>query len=149
MIYRAFGAAKAERTAEKLRRIAASRGLVLLIGSGEPRLRGAGAHLPERLAVRARRFRRRGALVTAAAHSEAAVRRARLAGCDAVVVSTVFESQSPSAGRPMGPLRFAALVRRAGLPVYALGGSMRARRPACSGLALRVWRPWPPLPIRT
>ncbi len=95
---------------------------MLLIGAGEPRARGLGAHLPDRLAAQAQRFRRTGVLVTAAAHSEAAVRRARLAGCDAVLVSTVFRSNSPSAGKPMGPIRFAALVRRAGLPVYALGG---------------------------
>ena len=85
MIYRGFGAAKAERTAGKLRRLANRRGLVLLIGSGDPRVRGVGAHLPERLAAQARRFRRRGALITAAAHNEAAIRRARrLAGrsCD-------------------------------------------------------------------
>jgi thiamine-phosphate pyrophosphorylase len=137
VIYRAFGATKAARTAEKLRRVAASRGLILLIGSGAPRVWGAGTHLPERFAVRARRFRRRGALVTAAAHSEAAVRRARLAGCDAVIVSAVFESHSPSAGRPIGPHRFAALVRRAGLPVYALGGinAKTARRLLRSGAA--------------
>jgi thiamine-phosphate pyrophosphorylase len=137
VIYRAFGADKADRTAEKLRRVAATRGLTLLIGLGEPRVRTAGAHLPERLAARARRFRRRGALVTAAAHGEAAIRRARLAGCDAVLVSTVFESASPSAGRPMGAVRFAALVRRAGLPVYALGGinADTARRLLTSGAA--------------
>jgi thiamine-phosphate pyrophosphorylase len=140
VIYRAFGAAKADRTAEKLRRVAATRGLILLIGSGEPRVRMAGAHLPERLAHRARRFRRTGALVTAAAHGEAAIRRARLAGCDAVLVSAVFESASPSAGRPMGQVRFAALVRRAGLPVYALGGinadtARRLLRSGAAGLA--------------
>ena len=43
-------------------------------------------------------------------------------GCDAALVSAVFESRSPSAGRPIGPRRFARLVRTAGLPVYALGG---------------------------
>jgi len=68
------------------------------------------------------RFRGSQVLVTAAAHDEPAIRRARLAGCDAVLVSTVFASSSPSAGKPLGTVRFAALVRRAGLPVYALGG---------------------------
>jgi thiamine-phosphate pyrophosphorylase len=122
VIYRPFGAPKAPRTAEKLRRAAQDRGLILLIGSNDPKVRGAGAHLPERMAGQARRFRRPGVLVTAAAHSEPAIRRARLAGCDAVLVSTVFKSRSASAGRPMGAIRFAVLVRRAGLPVYALGG---------------------------
>jgi thiamine-phosphate pyrophosphorylase len=109
----------------------------MLIGSGEPRLPGVGAHLPERLAAKGRRFRRSGRLVTAAAHSEAAIRRARLSGCDAVLVSAVFDSRSPSAGRPLGPLRFAALARRAKLPVYALGGvnARTARRLLGSGAA--------------
>lgn len=137
VIYRGFGVAKAARTAAKLRLVCARRGLLLLTGSGDPRLRGVGAHLPERLAARARRFRRGGVLVTAAAHGEAAIRRARMAGCGAVIVSTVFASNSASAGRPMGPIRFAALVRRAGLPVYALGGvnAKTVRRLLGSGAA--------------
>jgi thiamine-phosphate pyrophosphorylase len=137
VIYRSFGAAKARKTAGKLPRVASERGLVLLIGSAEPSVRGLGVHLPERLAAKARRFRRPGVLVTAAAHNEPAIRRARLAGCDAVLVSTVFPSDSPSAGKPMGVVRFAALARRAGLPVYALGGinAKTARRLLSSGAA--------------
>ncbi|WP_304169041.1 thiamine phosphate synthase, partial [Phenylobacterium aquaticum] len=38
------------------------------------------------------------------------------------VVSAVFPSASPSAGKPLGPVRLAAIVRRATAPVYALGG---------------------------
>ncbi len=33
-----------------------------------------------------------------------------------------FPSRSPSAGRPLGPIRLARLVRQAASPVYALGG---------------------------
>jgi thiamine-phosphate pyrophosphorylase len=46
------------------------------------------------------------------------------------VLSAVFASESPSAPRPIGPLRFAMLARGAGAPVVALGGvdSKRARR---------------------
>ena len=122
LIYRAFGAAQAPELARRLARIAARRGLVLLIGAGEPRLARYGVHLPERMAGKARRFKAPGRLVTAAAHGAAAIRRARLAGADAVLISPVFESASPSAGRPLGRLRFRALVLGAGLPVYALGG---------------------------
>lgn len=137
VIYRAFGAPEAETVARRLQAIARRRGLELLIGAGEPRLARAGVHLPERLALEARRFRRPGRLVTAAAHGAAAIRRARLAGCDAVLVSAVFESRSPSADRPLGPARFSALVRAAGLPVYALGGvnHRTARRLLACGAA--------------
>jgi thiamine-phosphate pyrophosphorylase len=137
LVYRAFGADGARVMAARLETIAAQRGLMLLIGAGDPALAGAGVHLPQRMAGTARRFRRPGRLVTAAAHDGAALRRARLAGCDAVLVSAVFASRSPSAGKPMGPVRFAALARTAGLPVYALGGvnARTARRLIKSGAA--------------
>jgi thiamine-phosphate pyrophosphorylase len=137
LIYRPFGDGGALALARRLLAIARARGLVLLIGAGDPALPAAGVHLPQRLAAKAGRFRRPGRLVTAAAHDGAAIRRARLAGCDAVLVSAVFDSRSPSAGKPMGSARFAALVRAAGLPVYALGGvnARTARRLLNSGAA--------------
>ena len=61
-------------------------------------------------------------MVTAAAHSLPAALRARRAGVQAIVVSPVFPSASPSAGRAMGPLILARLVRGARMPAYALGG---------------------------
>jgi thiamine-phosphate pyrophosphorylase len=74
-------------------------------------------------------------VLTAAAHGLPAVRRARLSGVDAIVVSPVFASASPSAGRPLGPMKFAELVRAAGVPVYGLGGvnAVSARRLLLSG----------------
>ena len=97
---------------------------MLLIGADALRVPGAGVHLPERMTHRAAALKRArpGAVVTVAAHSLAALIRARRAGADAALLSAVFDSGSPSAGRPLGAVRFAALVRRAGLPVYALGG---------------------------
>ena len=100
---------------------------MLLIGAdaGLAKAIGAhGVHLPERLAHRARRLKSAHPhwLVTAAAHGPMAARRAIRAGADAVVVSPVFTSTSPSAGRPLGPHRLAAVARRAGGPVYGLGG---------------------------
>jgi len=52
------------------------------------------------------------------------------------VVSTVFESRSASAGRPLGPVRLALLVRAVGGPVYGLGGidNKKARRLIDAGL---------------
>ncbi len=122
--------------------IARRRGLVLLAGSDPALARAigaAGVHLPERQAHRSGPVRRGrlGWVITAAAHDGRAIRRAFAAGAHAVVVSPVFESRSPSAGRPLGPTRFAALVRTAGGPVYALGGidAFTARRLLGSGAA--------------
>jgi thiamine-phosphate pyrophosphorylase len=135
VIYRPFGEPGARKTARELARVAKARGLVLLIGADALRVAGAGVHLPERLAHRAVAIKRArpGVLVTAAAHSLAAALKARRYGADAVLLSTVFKSRSPSAGHPLGPVRFAALVRRAGLPVYALGGVTTKNAPRLLG----------------
>jgi thiamine-phosphate pyrophosphorylase len=136
IIYRAFGAPKARKTAKKLGKIARARGLILMIGADALRVRGQqGTHLPERMAHHARslKAKRPGLLVTAAAHSLPAILRARRAGADAVLVSAVFESRSPSAGRPLGPHRFAALIRAGGLPAYALGGVTTKNAPRLLG----------------
>jgi thiamine-phosphate pyrophosphorylase len=125
VVFRPFGQARALRQGPALRALARRRGLTFLVGADARlagRLKADGVHLPERLAHRAGAIRRAhpGWLVTAAAHSARAVFAARRAGAMAVVISTVFPSRSPSAGRPLGPLRFAALSRLA--PAYALGG---------------------------
>ncbi len=140
IVFRAFGAGDAIERGRELAAIARRRGLLLLAGADPALARAIGAsgvHLPERLAGVARRLRpgRAGLIVTAAAHDARAVRRAFAAGADAVVVSPVFESRSPSAGRPLGSVRFAALVRAARGPVYALGGidAAAARRLEGSG----------------
>ncbi|MHB8529505.1 MAG: thiamine phosphate synthase, partial [Caulobacteraceae bacterium] len=65
---------------------------------------------------------RRRFVVTAAAHTWPAILRARRSGVAAVVFSPVFPTKSPAAGTPMGILAFAAVARRAKMPVYALGG---------------------------
>ncbi len=127
VIYRAFGAADAVERGLRLRRIATERGLVLLVGADAGLALACaadGLHLPERAISDAGRLRAAHPdwIVTAAAHSLDAARRAFAAGCDAVLVSTVFPSASASAGEPMGVEAFAALVRAAPLPVYALGG---------------------------
>ena len=142
VVYRAFGAPDAVAQGRRLARIAHRRGLLLLAGADAglaARIGADGVHLPERGARAAGALKRArpGWVVTCAAHSAAAIVRARRAGADAVFVSPVFESASPSAGRPLGPLRFAGLACNAGLPVYALGGidAKSARRIARSGVA--------------
>lgn len=127
VIFRAFGAAGAEARGRALKAVARRRRLVLLVGADPELARRIGAdgvHLPERGAHRARALKRARPdwVVTAAAHSLPAARRAFRHGADAVLLSAVFASRSPSASAPLGPVRFSALVREAGGPVYALGG---------------------------
>jgi len=127
VVFRAFGAADARERGSALARVARRRGVVFLVGADAGlavRLRADGVHLPERISGRTGAIARlRGRfLVTAAAHSLPVALRARRAGVDAIVVSPVFESRSPSAGRPLGPRALASLVRAARLPTYALGG---------------------------
>ena len=126
VVLRTFGAADAQAQGAALA-AARRRGILLLVGADAglaARLGADGVHLPERMAGCARALKRRRPLwiVTVAAHSRSAVEKARRSGADAAILSLVFPSSSPSAGRPIGPLRFAAIARRARLPVYALGG---------------------------
>lgn len=123
VVFRHFGAKDREETGRKLAAICRRRGLTLLIAADPAlarRLRADGVHLPERLAAQARRLKRKPWLVTVAVHGPAAIREAR--GADALVLSPLFPSASPSAGKPLGPLRARALARSAAQPVYALGG---------------------------
>jgi len=127
VVFRAFGAPDAAERGARLRAIARERGLILLVGADDrlaAQVRADGVHLPERLAHRARRLKAAHPawIVTAAAHSERAARRALALGADAAVVSTVFASRSASAGRPMGAVRLAGLARRVDGPLYGLGG---------------------------
>jgi len=127
LIFRAFGAADAAFQGRRLAAIAADRGLMLLAGA-DPQLArdigAAGIHLPERSRdqIPALRTQHPAWIITCAAHSlDAATAAARL-GVDAVLVSPVFASNSPSAGTPLGPEAFADIVRATDAPVFALGG---------------------------
>lgn len=138
VIYRGFGAPDALATGRALADVAADRGLVLLIGADADLAAACGAqgvHLPERALEEAGDLKRRHPdwIVTAAAHSPDAARRAAAAGCDAVLASAVFPSRSPSAGSAMGARAFLDLVGAAPLPVYALGGVNARTAPALSG----------------
>ncbi|MEO6338699.1 MAG: thiamine phosphate synthase [Caulobacteraceae bacterium] len=127
VIYRAFGDPEAVATGRGLMAVAHRRGLTVLVGADASlavELGADGIHLPERSLGAAPRLRGRfpSWIITGAAHGEAALRRAARLGFDAALLSPVFESRSPSAGRPLGPVRFAKWVRSARLPVFALGG---------------------------
>jgi thiamine-phosphate pyrophosphorylase len=127
VVFRAFGAPDAVAKGRALASVCRRRGLVLMVGADPElarRLGAAGVHLPQRLAGRAGVIRalRRRFRITAAAHDLPSVLNARRAGAEALVISPVFPSRSPSAGRALGPMALAGLVRRSRSPTYALGG---------------------------
>ena len=127
LIYRHFGADDRRMIADSLRQIAFSRDLQFLIGKDARLAKDCGAdgvHLPEADIARAALIHAsfQDWLITGAAHSGAALAKAASFDLDAAILSPVFASQSPSAGRPLGIDTFAGLAKSAPLPVFALGG---------------------------
>jgi thiamine-phosphate pyrophosphorylase len=127
IVYRPFGASDAVARGLRLAAIARRRGLVLLAGA-DPALAetiGAdGLHLPQRLVETGPTLRAAHPAwrLTAAAHDATAVHAAERCGAEAVVVSPVFPSNSPSATNPLGVAAAGDIAKESVLPVYALGG---------------------------
>jgi len=118
---------------ELVRRIAHRRGLVLVLADRPAlarRWRADGVH--GRGPGRAE-----GLLRTAPVHSLRELRRARAA--DLVFVSPVFPTRSHPGAAALGRMRFAALARRAGVPVIALGGMDRLEGHALHALGAWGW----------
>lgn len=107
-----------------LRIVALERGLFLLIAGDVALARAVGAdgvHLPQSRMGEAAAIRARfGLLVTASAHSLAALRRARQV--DALILSAVFPTASHPGRAALGPARANLMAAQIPLPVYALGG---------------------------
>jgi thiamine-phosphate pyrophosphorylase len=155
VIYRGFGAPEAGAMAARLRALTARRGIVLLIGADTALAAAVGAdgvHLPERLMDQAQRLRRAKPhwLITAAAHGPCAVSKGGGIGLDALLVSVIFPSLSPSARPAVGVTRLAALARGSKTPVIALGGVNDKTAPRLIGAGVRglaavegfgAWRP--------
>jgi thiamine-phosphate pyrophosphorylase len=139
VVYRHFGAPDRARVARALARCCRGRGLVLLVAADPElaaRVGAAGVHWPERL-LPAQRAPAHGRLVTAAAHSAAALARAAAYGADAVTLSPIFPTASTSPRPPLGLFRASQIARASAAPVLALGGveGARARRLAGRGFA--------------
>ena len=127
VVFRAFGAADAREQGLRLRAIADARGLILLVGADAELAEAIGAdgvHLPERLWRQASALRnaKPNGLITLAAHDHGAVRAGSTADIDALVVSPIFASNSPSAGTPLGLAGLRDLIATTDKPIYALGG---------------------------
>ncbi len=144
VILRHYGDPGRADLARRLATVCRQRRILLLIGD-DARLAAAvgadGVHLREAVARREpsawRRWRRPGWIVTAAAHSPAALFRAARAGADAALLAPVFPTASHPDAPALGILRFAAWRRASPIPVYALGGVSAAavRRLTAAGAA--------------
>lgn len=124
VIVRSRDAARRRNLALALREIARVRGLFLLIAGDvelAARIGADGVHLPETRIGEAAAIRaRHKMLVTAAAHSLTALRRANYV--DALILSAVFPTASHPGRAALGAVRANLMVRQAPVPVYALGG---------------------------
>ena len=126
VIHRGFGRPEAADEAARLREITHRVDVRLLIGLDidlAVAIGADGVHLPERALDQVEAAQTANlALVTVAAHSAMALRRAGEAGADAAILSPVFATRSRSGGDPLGPEGFQRLAKKAEIPVYALGG---------------------------
>ena len=137
VVIRARDAARRRALAERLH------GLAPLLIAGDPalaeRIGAAGLHLPQVRMGEALHWRARRPdwIITASAHSLAALMRA--GALDAVFLSPVFPTASHAGAPCLTPARAALIAARAPVPVYALGGVTPANAgllgPAFSGIA--------------
>ncbi|NJO56238.1 MAG: thiamine phosphate synthase, partial [Rhodospirillales bacterium] len=146
VIFRNYGydATDRLRTALPIAKACRRRGVPFLVAADwrlAAEVRADGLHLPEWMVSQGRRDWRgvagRLSLITAAAHSPAAVRRAIGLGVDAVLLSPVFPTASHPGAPTLGLIRFIRQVSVSPIPVYALGGitPLTAKRLAGSGAA--------------
>ncbi|EME70495.1 thiamine monophosphate synthase [Paramagnetospirillum caucaseum] len=149
VILRHYAGERRAGLARDVARLARRRRLVLVVAGDwrlAARLGADGLHLPEGLARHGLLagalgwVRRRRRLLLVACHGMAALARARILDADAALLSPVFPTRSHPGAATIGPLRFGLWVRRAGLPVIALGGMSRRRlrrlpRGAAAGMA--------------
>ncbi len=134
LIWRAYGETLDREKVRRVARIAENRNCLLLL-AGRPRLamHAHGIHLPEHALIDPLTDgyltdlsgQRPGFIITAAAHSQTAIRRAARRGVDAVLLSPAFPTSSHPGRAHLGIVRMAALAHDAsnhGLASYALGG---------------------------
>lgn len=142
IVFRHYRRAEPERRAlfEQVRKAARRRRAVLIV-AGNTRLARAwkadGVHLSGGAARR--RSTAVSGIVTLPVHDAAELAAARSAGADLVFVSPIFPTRSHPGGRALGPLRFAALARRADMRVIALGGMTKARFRRLKPLGAHGW----------
>ncbi len=138
IIYRHFGHADRAAIADDLRQIAFGGDHLFLVGA-DPQLAIAcgadGVHFPQNDVADAHIWKERIPewFLSCAVHDMDSIIEANAAPLDAVILSPVFQSESPSAGTPLGVSGFINLASLSSHPVIALGGINRATLPHMSG----------------
>ena len=150
IIYRHFGQARREAAAVKLRQITFARGQQFLIGN-DPQLAidcGAdGVHFTRDAAVIAPalwRARCPDWLISMAGIKQASADgegdyidySGDLSVLDGLMISSVFASDSPSAGTPIGLQKLLTITAMLSAPIYALGGVTEQTASALEGYGL-------------
>lgn len=125
VIYRHFGSDNRIQTAQALRDMTWRSKCLLLIGN-DPELAFAtkadGVHWSEARLQESTKWLQAFSIMTGAAHSRSALVAGQNHRLNAMLVSTVFPSNSASAAAPMGAIKFRAMAKAALIPIYALGG---------------------------
>ncbi len=111
--------------ATALRQVCFARNVQFLIAQDEElamQIGADGLHLPEKYLSHGPKLRARYPdwLLSGAVHSKQALQNT--SGLDAVILSPIFPSTSPSAGKPIGIKNLTKIIHSAPLPVFALGG---------------------------
>ena len=131
--HKASGRTARRRLFERVRRIAAARGHILLLAAGDAEARRWGADGAHHRRPHAPRFG------TAPAHDLREIRQAERSGAGAILLSPVHGTRSHPGKQPLGRMRFAALARATRLPVIALGGIDRLRGRAAMRCGAYGW----------
>lgn len=139
IIYRHFGKSDHLDEARKLREVTFEKGLQYLIGD-DPELTakiGAdGVHFRrDRNPAERLLWRRRCPdwLITQAGLKSDLVYKGNYKGLDALFISSIFPSQSPSAGKPIGITKLRHITQKLDIPIIALGGIDNSTAPRLIG----------------
>ena len=125
--------AERRRLFERVRRIAAGRGLVLLLAAGDADARRWGADGAHHRQPHAPRYG------TASAHDLREMRAAERSGAAAIFLSPLHPTRSHPGASALGRMHFAALARATRLPVIALGGVDRIRGRMAMRIGAHGW----------
>lgn len=132
VIFRHYNYKNRAELALKLSNLCKRHKIRLLIAS-DPELahtvKAAGCHLPEHKITKARSLKRKfpNLLITAACHSERALRQAVHYKCDAAFLSPVFSTASHPDALCLKFLPSVLIAKRSPIPIFALGGITKRR----------------------